>query len=190
MGRSPFRSTTAAPTYARRARPRNSSASRSCRPTCSATRSAPRSSPPGARIETSVGVMRAAQAAVAAAEVALAGVREEAKVGQRTTLDVLNAQQTLLNARVQLVSPARQRRQFLQPAVGDRPAVDRDARARRRRNTTRASISTRSRTSCWACARRTEGEHASVAAQCAPCAHAVLVLLAGVRPLRFAARRQ
>ena len=43
------------------------------------------------------------QAAVKAAEVALNGVREEAKVGQRTTLDVLNAQQTLLNARVQLV---------------------------------------------------------------------------------------
>ena len=39
-----------------------------------------------------------------AAEVALAGVREEAKVGQRTTLDVLNAQQTLLQARVQLVN--------------------------------------------------------------------------------------
>jgi outer membrane protein len=31
-------------------------------------------------------------------------VREEAKVGQRTTLDVLNAQQTLLNTRVQLVT--------------------------------------------------------------------------------------
>jgi outer membrane protein len=36
--------------------------------------------------------------------VALNGVREEAKVGQRTTLDVLNAQQTLLNTRVQLVT--------------------------------------------------------------------------------------
>jgi outer membrane protein len=44
------------------------------------------------------------QAAVNAAEVALNGVREEAKVGQRTTLDVLNAEQTLLNTRVQLVS--------------------------------------------------------------------------------------
>jgi outer membrane protein len=43
------------------------------------------------------------QAAVKASEVALNGVREEAKVGQRTTLDVLNAQQTLLQARVQLV---------------------------------------------------------------------------------------
>ena len=31
-------------------------------------------------------------------------MREEAKVGQRTTLDVLNAQQTLLNARVALVT--------------------------------------------------------------------------------------
>ena len=35
------------------------------------------------------------------------GVREEAKVGQRTTLDVLNAQQTLLNARVSLVTAQR-----------------------------------------------------------------------------------
>ncbi len=43
-------------------------------------------------------------AAVKAAETALRGVREEAKVGQRTTLDVLNAQQALLNARVTLVS--------------------------------------------------------------------------------------
>jgi outer membrane protein len=43
------------------------------------------------------------QAAVKAAEIALNGVREEAKVGQRTTLDVLNAEQTLLNTRVQLV---------------------------------------------------------------------------------------
>jgi len=54
--------------------------------------------------ENSSGVLRAARAQVQAAEVALAGVREEAKVGQRTTLDVLNAQQTLLNARVQLVT--------------------------------------------------------------------------------------
>ena len=54
--------------------------------------------------QAAVGVVRAARAAVSANEVALAGVREEAKVGQRTTLDVLNAQQALLNARVQLVS--------------------------------------------------------------------------------------
>ena len=54
--------------------------------------------------QNSSGVLRAARAEVQAAEIALAGVREEAKVGQRTTLDVLNAQQALLNARVQLVT--------------------------------------------------------------------------------------
>ena len=45
-----------------------------------------------------------AQAQVAASEIALNGVREEAKAGQRTTLDVLNAQQALVNARVALVT--------------------------------------------------------------------------------------
>ncbi len=45
-----------------------------------------------------------AQAQVTASEVALNGVREEAKAGQRTTLDVLNAQQALVNARVALVT--------------------------------------------------------------------------------------
>ena len=42
-------------------------------------------------------------AEVAAAEKSLTGVREEAKYGQRTTLDILNAQQALLSARVNLV---------------------------------------------------------------------------------------
>ena len=49
-------------------------------------------------------VIEADQAAVRAAVIALNGTREEARVGERTTLDVLNAQQVLLNARVQLVS--------------------------------------------------------------------------------------
>ena len=53
--------------------------------------------------EAAVGVVRAARASVSANEVALTGVREEAKVGQRTTLDVLNAQQALLQARTTLV---------------------------------------------------------------------------------------
>jgi outer membrane protein len=48
--------------------------------------------------------IEATQAQVQAAEIALNGVREEARVGQRTTLDVLNAQQTLVNARVALVT--------------------------------------------------------------------------------------
>jgi outer membrane protein len=43
------------------------------------------------------------QAQVTASEIALNGVREEAKAGQRTTLDVLNAQQALVNARNALV---------------------------------------------------------------------------------------
>jgi outer membrane protein len=51
----------------------------------------------------------AAQAQVTAAEVALTGVREEARVGQRTTLDVLNQQQELLNARVNLITAQRDR---------------------------------------------------------------------------------
>jgi outer membrane protein len=45
-----------------------------------------------------------AQSQVQASEIALNGVREEAKAGQRTTLDVLNAQQLLVNARVALVT--------------------------------------------------------------------------------------
>ena len=48
--------------------------------------------------------VQSAQAQVAASEIALNGVREEARVGQRTTLDVLNAQQALVNARVALVT--------------------------------------------------------------------------------------
>jgi outer membrane protein len=51
----------------------------------------------------------ASQAQIQASEIALNGVREEAKVGQRTTLDVLNAQQDLLSARVALVTAQRDR---------------------------------------------------------------------------------
>ena len=43
------------------------------------------------------------EAAVKAAELALEGVREESKAGTRTTLDVLNAEQEALDARVALV---------------------------------------------------------------------------------------
>jgi outer membrane protein len=45
-----------------------------------------------------------AESLVAASELALTGVRQEATVGQRTTLDVLNAQQALVNARIALVT--------------------------------------------------------------------------------------
>jgi outer membrane protein len=46
----------------------------------------------------------ATSAQVDAAAVALDGVRQEARIGERTTLDVLNAQQELVNARVALVT--------------------------------------------------------------------------------------
>jgi len=56
------------------------------------------------QLEATKAQVTAAQSQVTSSEVALNGVREEARVGQRTTLDVLNAQQALVNARVALVT--------------------------------------------------------------------------------------
>ena len=56
------------------------------------------------QLDAEEGQIEATTAQVNAAEIALNGVREEARVGQRTTLDVLNAQQELVNARVALVT--------------------------------------------------------------------------------------
>ncbi|GJE41841.1 TolC family outer membrane protein [Methylobacterium soli] len=61
------------------------------------------------QLEAAKAQVIASQAQVQANEVALNGVREEARVGQRTTLDVLNAQQELLNARVNLIVAQRNR---------------------------------------------------------------------------------
>ncbi len=61
------------------------------------------------QLEAAKAQVIASQAQVQANEVALNGVREEARVGQRTTLDVLNAQQELLNSRVQLIIAQRDR---------------------------------------------------------------------------------
>ncbi len=55
-------------------------------------------------LQASKAQVTSAQAQVTASEIALNGVREEAKAGQRTTLDVLNAQQALVNARINLVN--------------------------------------------------------------------------------------
>ena len=52
-------------------------------------------------------IIEAARDQVRAAEAALEGVREEARLGQRTTQDILNAQSFLLNARVLLVTAQR-----------------------------------------------------------------------------------
>ncbi|MDZ4790867.1 MAG: TolC family outer membrane protein [Hyphomicrobiales bacterium] len=51
--------------------------------------------------------IESARAQVEANRIALAGVREEEKVGQRTLLDVLDAEQELLNSEVALVSTKR-----------------------------------------------------------------------------------
>jgi outer membrane protein len=61
------------------------------------------------QLEAAKAQIDATQSQVTSAEVALNGVREEARVGQRTTLDVLNAQQDLVNARVALVTAQRDR---------------------------------------------------------------------------------
>jgi len=52
-------------------------------------------------------VIAASENAVAAAEQSLAGVRAENKIGTRTIIDLLNAEQELLSAQVQLVSARR-----------------------------------------------------------------------------------
>jgi outer membrane protein len=62
-----------------------------------------------AQLDASKGTIISTQGQVKSAEAALNGVREEARLGQRTTLDVLNAQQELVNSRVALVSAQRDR---------------------------------------------------------------------------------
>lgn len=57
--------------------------------------------------QASSSVVAASERAVAAARSALAGVRAESDVGTRTILDILNAEQELRNAQVQLVSAQR-----------------------------------------------------------------------------------
>ena len=60
-------------------------------------------------LQSSGPAISAAEAAVSANKIALNGVREEEKVGQRTTLDVLDAQRELLNSQIGLVSVLRDR---------------------------------------------------------------------------------
>jgi len=62
-----------------------------------------------AQLEAAKSSIESSKGQVKAAESALNGVREEARLGQRTTLDVLNAQQELVNARIALVSAQRDR---------------------------------------------------------------------------------
>jgi len=61
------------------------------------------------QLEAAKAQTEAGERQVKYSESALNGVRNEAKAGQRTTLDVLNALQALLNARVNLISTQRDR---------------------------------------------------------------------------------
>jgi outer membrane protein len=61
------------------------------------------------QLEAAKARIQSANAQVEAATIALNGIREEAKVGQRTTLDVLLTDQDLLSARVSLVTAQRDR---------------------------------------------------------------------------------
>ncbi len=60
-----------------------------------------------ASYSASQAVIRSSEAGVSSNELALEGVRAENSVGTRDVLDVLNAEQELLNARVQLVTARR-----------------------------------------------------------------------------------
>ena len=60
-------------------------------------------------LQSSGPAISSAEAAVSANKIALTGVREEEKVGQRTTLDVLDAQRELLNSQIGLVIALRDR---------------------------------------------------------------------------------
>lgn len=57
--------------------------------------------------QASLQVIESSQQAVSAAELSLEGVRAENSIGNRTILDVLNAEQELLSARAQLVTARR-----------------------------------------------------------------------------------
>ncbi|MEQ8544485.1 MAG: TolC family outer membrane protein [Roseitalea porphyridii] len=59
------------------------------------------------QLEASRAAVRANEESVRASQLALNGVIEERNVGQRTTLDVLNAQATVLNAQIALVEAQR-----------------------------------------------------------------------------------
>jgi outer membrane protein len=62
-----------------------------------------------AQLQATASQIQSAQSSLEANRIALEGVREEEKVGQRTTLDVLNAQLEYLGSQIQLVTAKRDR---------------------------------------------------------------------------------
>ena len=82
-----------------------------------------------AQLEAAKAQLESDRVSVEASRTALNGVREEEKVGQRTLLDVLNAEQELLNAEVNLVGNATHARGgILQHPVEHRPPDRRGTR--------------------------------------------------------------
>ena len=95
-----------------------------------------------------------------ASERALNGVRNEAQAGQRTTLDVLNAEQALVNARVNLIVAQHDRVvASYSLRVRRRPAFGAGTCGCRSRSTTRSCIISRCATPGSACARPTAVEN-------------------------------
>jgi outer membrane protein len=113
------------------------------------------------QLEAGKATVTSAQSQVTASEIALTGVRREATVGQRTTLDVLNAQQTLVNARVALVTAQHDRvvaSYAMLSAVG---RLSPHYSTCRPRLTIQACITKRFATTGMACGRLTGAEHDS-----------------------------
>ncbi len=85
-----------------------------------------------AQLEAAKSSIESTRNQVKAAEAALNGVREEARLGQRTTLDTLNAQQELVNARIAMVVRAtRPAGELLRAPRRGRPARAAGARPQR-----------------------------------------------------------
>ena len=131
--RRPCRSIRTAANGRRSARPRNWSASGATSSTAPAGRRRRTSFRAWRNLDSARSRVTSFAAQVRANEVALNGVRQEALVGSRTTLDVLNAEQELLNSQVSLISgPPRRAGELLRRAGRHRPADRPHARIARR----------------------------------------------------------
>ena len=93
-------------------------------------------------MQSTAAEITAAQSSVAANKVALTGVQEEEKVGQRTTLDVLNAQLELVTAQIPLVSACAIASSLNIPCMRQLAGWMRKRSACPFRTTTRSSITT------------------------------------------------
>ena len=122
--------------------------------TACAARPRPRPSRPGSTHEGAEVSLAAAQSEVRAAPVALDGVQKEAQAGKRTTLDVLNSQQDLMQARARLISAQQDRVVASYTLLSALGRLDRSTSRSTRRTTIRRRITSRCATPGTGCARR------------------------------------